>query len=130
MILLLPGYTLFLLIAAPRRLALDVRAAHRRARASACACAGALQYAWNLRTLWLLPDPPHGIADALQRFWFDVTKSDWRDTMVMNVPQSMLRDHLAMYWFDLRAAVRLAGPLLAAAGLVAARADDSGAARC
>jgi hypothetical protein len=56
--------------------------------AAVCALAGALAVRWNLRTLWLLPDdPPHGVVDALQRFWFDVTKSDWRDTMVMNVPR-------------------------------------------
>ena len=86
--------------------------------AAVCAAIGALQYAWNLRTLWLLPDPPHGLADALQRFWFDVTKSDWRDTMVLNVPASMLRDHLAMYRFDLAQQFGIAGPLLAAAGVV------------
>ena len=117
MILLLPGYTLFLLWSAPRgwRSMFTPRIV---AMAAACAVIGALQYAWNLRTLWLLPDPPHGIADALQRFWFDVTKSDWRDTMVMNVPQSLLRDHLAMYWFDLRQQFGIAGPILAAAGMV------------
>ena len=117
MILLLPGYTLFLLIAAPGGWR-SMFAPRIIAMATACAVAGALQYGWNLRTLWLLPDPPHGAADALQRFWFDVTKSDWRDTMVMNVPQSLLRDHLAMYWFDLRQQFGIAGPILAAAGVV------------
>ena len=117
MILLLPGYTLFLLLSAPRGWR-SMFAPRIVAMAAACAVIGALQYAWNLRTLWLLPDPPHGIADALQRFWFDVTKSDWRDTMVMNVPQSLLRDHLAMYWFDLRQQFGIAGPNLAAAGMV------------
>jgi hypothetical protein len=117
MILLLPGYTLFLLLAAP-----DGWRSMFRPRiiavAAACAAAGALQYAWNLSTLWQLPDPPHGAIDALQRFWFDVTKSDWRETMVMNVPQSLLRDHLAMYWFELREQFGIAGPLLAVAGVV------------
>ena len=117
MILLLPGYTLFLLWSAPRGWR-SMFAPRIVAMAAACAVIGALQYAWNLRTLWLLPDPPHGIADALQRFWFDVTKSDWRDTMVMNVPPSLLRDHLAMYWFDLRQQFGIAGPILAAAGMV------------
>jgi hypothetical protein len=117
MILLLPGYTLFLLIAAPDGWR-SLFAPRIIAIATACAVAGALQYVWNLRTLWLLPAPPHGLADALQRFWFDVTKSDWRDTMVMNVPQSLLRDHLAMYWFDLRQQFGVAGPILAAAGLL------------
>jgi len=117
MILLLPGYTVFLLIAAPDGWR-SLFAPRIIAIATACAVAGALQYVWNLRTLWLLPAAPHGLADALQRFWFDVTKSDWRDTMVMNVPQSLLRDHLAMYWFDLRQQFGIAGPVLAAAGLV------------
>ena len=117
MILLLPGYMLFLLLAAPRGWR-SMFAPRIVGVALACAFAGALQYTWNLRTLWLLPDPPHGLVDALQRFWFDVTKSDWRDTMVMNVPQSLLRDHLAMYWFDLRQQFGIAGPILAAAGLL------------
>ena len=30
------------------------------ALAAVCAGAGALQYPWNLHSLWLLPDPPHG----------------------------------------------------------------------
>lgn len=117
MILLLPGYTLFLLVSAPRGWR-ELFAPPIVAMAAACTAAGALQYGWNLRTLWLLPDPPHGFADALQRFWFDVTKSDWRDTMVMNVPPSLLRNHLAMYWFDLRQQFGIAGPVLAAAGVV------------
>jgi hypothetical protein len=117
MILLLPGYTLFLLLAAPRGWR-SMLAPRIVVAAAACATVGALQYAWNLHTLWLLPDPPHGLADALQRFWFDVTKSDWRDTMVLSVPPSLLRDHLAMYWFDLSQQFGIAGPLLAAAGLV------------
>jgi hypothetical protein len=117
MILLAPGLTVFLLLAAPRgwRSLLTPRVV---TLAVACACAGASQYAWNLRTLWFLPDPPHGLIDALHRFWFDVTKSDWRDTMVMNVPRSMLRDHAAMYWFDLRQQFGVVGPMLGVAGLI------------
>src|SRR5262249_22268019 len=49
----------------------------------------------------------------------DVTKTDWRDTMVMNVPRSLLADHAAMYWFDLREQFGIAGPLVAAIGLAA-----------
>lgn len=116
MILLAPGFTVFLLLAAPRGWR-SMFAPRIVAVAVACAGAGALQYAWNLHTLWLLPDPPHGLVDAFARFWFDVTKSDWRDTMVMNVPQSMLNDHAGMYWFDLTQQFGIAGPLLAAAGL-------------
>ena len=117
MILLVPGYTLFLLLVAPRGWR-SMFAPRVIAMATACAVAGAMQYAWNLRTLWLLPDAPQGTVDALQRFWFDVTKSDWRDTMVMNVPPSLIRDHLAMYWFDLTQQFGIAGPILAAVGLL------------
>ena len=37
--------------------------------------------------------------------------------MVMNVPQSMLGDHAAMYWFDLRQQFGVVAPILAVAGL-------------
>jgi hypothetical protein len=146
MILLAPAYTIFLLLAAPGPSTLREPQGRRELRRGAtgagppratsrggawrsmfsprivllalvCAAAGALQYAWNLRALWSLPQPPHGVLDALQTFWFDVTKSDWRDTMVMHVPQSMLADHAAMYWFDLRQQFGLVVPLLGLAGL-------------
>jgi hypothetical protein len=116
MVLLMPGYTLFLLSSAPRGWR-SMFAPRVVLLATACAVAGALQYAWNVRSMWVLPGPPHGLVDAAERFWFDVTKSDWRDTMVMNVPESLLRDHLAMYWFDLRQQFGLVGPALALVGL-------------
>ncbi|PYQ85529.1 MAG: hypothetical protein DMG03_08860 [Acidobacteria bacterium] len=116
MALLLPAYALFLLMAAPGgwRSMLTPRVV---AIALACAAAGAVQYVWNLRTLWFQATPPHGLLDALQAFWFDVTKSDWRDTMVLRVPQSMLDDRAAMYWFDLRQQFGIIGAPLAVAGL-------------
>jgi hypothetical protein len=117
MILLLPAYTVFLLAAAPGGWR-SLFAPRIVAMAIACAAAGALQYAWNLRTYWFLPDPPHGLVEALGRFWFDVTKSDWRETMVLNVPQSQLADHAAMYWFDLRQQFGFVLPFVAVAGLV------------
>ena len=118
MVLLLPGFTLFLLIAAPGGWR-SMFAPPIVALATLCAAAGALQYAWNLRELWFTPYPPHGFLDALQTFWFDVTKSDWRETMVMSVSQSMFGDRLAMYWFDLRQQFTIAGPALALVGLLA-----------
>ena len=118
MILLAPAFTLFLVLEAPGgwRSLLTPRVI---ATAAVCVLAGASQYLWNLRAFWLLPwiDPPEGAIDALQRFWFDVTKSDWRDTMVMNVPRSMVSDHAAMYWFDLKQQFGVVGPLFAVAGL-------------
>jgi len=116
MVLLLPGYTLFLLLAAPGgwRSMFTPRIV---LLAVVCAAGDAAQYLWNLRALWFLAQPPHGLLEALQTVWFDVTKSDWRDTMVMHVPQSMLGDHAAMYWFDLAQQFGVAAPLLALAGL-------------
>lgn len=116
MVLLAPGYALFLLLAAPSGWR-SMFAPRVVLLAAGCAVVGAMQYAWNLRALWYLPQAPHGLLDALQTFWFDVTKSDWRDTMVMHVPRSMLGDHAAMYWFDLRQQFGAAAPLLALAGL-------------
>ncbi|HWW86099.1 MAG TPA: DUF2723 domain-containing protein, partial [Vicinamibacterales bacterium] len=115
MILLAPGYTVFLMMAAPRGWR-DMVTWRVIVLAAVCASLGALQYGWNLRSLWLDGTPPVGLWGALRTFWFDVTKSDWRNTMVMNVPQSMWADHLAMYWFDLKQQFGLAGPLLAALG--------------
>lgn len=118
MILLLPAFAIFLLRSAPGgwRTMLTARAA---ASAAVCAAIGALQYAWNVRTLWFQLTPPDSIVSALRTFWFDVTKSDWRDTMVLEVPRSLLADHAAMYWFDLRQQFGFAVPLLAVFGLAA-----------
>ena len=118
MILLLPGFAIFLLVSAPTGWR-SMFAPAKVALALACALAGALQYAWNVHTMWQLPNPPDGLGDALQRFWFDVTKTDWRETMVMSVPRSLLNDRAAMYWFDLREQFGIAGPLLGGAGLMA-----------
>jgi len=124
MVLLAPAYTLFLLLGAkggwrsmlaPRILLL----------ATTCAAVGAAQYIWNLRALWYQPQPPSGLLEALATFWFDVTKSDWRDTMVLHVPRSMIGDHAAMYWFDLRQQFGPIVPLLAVAGLAQLATQDA-----
>ena len=101
MVLLLPGYTLFLLVAAPRGWR-SMFAPRIVALALGLALAGALQYAWNIRALWLWPNHPSGPVDALQTFWFDVTKTDWRATTVLHVPESMLSDRVGMYLFEVR----------------------------
>ena len=118
MILLAPGFTAFLLLAEPRgwRFLLSPRII---ALALGLALIGAAQYLWNLRTMWLLPQPPDGVWAAARTFWFDVTKSDWRETMVLNVPRSMLRDHAAMYWFDLRQQFGIGGVMAALVGALA-----------
>src|SRR5919199_2822032 len=83
MILLAPAYAAFLLCSAPQGWRSMLRPAVI-ALAIAFAVLGALQYLPSVRALWLLPQPPHSIGEGLRQFWFDVTKSDWRDTMVMN----------------------------------------------
>jgi len=113
-VLLLPAYTAFVLVAAPGGWR-TMFAPRIVALAVLCAMLGATLYVINLRTLWLLPDPPRSLVDGLQTFWFDVTKADWRDTMVLHVPLSMLHDRLAMYWFDLR---QQFGPIVPAAAVV------------
>jgi hypothetical protein len=55
--------------------------------------------------------------DALGTAWFDITKSDWRETMVMQVPRGMAGDHASMYAFDVLQQFGWIGPLLAAVGL-------------
>ena len=116
MILLAPGYTLFLLMSAPEGWRSMCRP-RVVALATLLACAGALQYAWNLHALWLQPGPPPTVANALATFWFDVTKSDWRDTMVLSVPKAVYLDRLHMYAFDVRQQFSWVGPLLATVGL-------------
>ncbi len=117
MILLMPALVVFLFLTAPGGWR-SLVAPRVIALAIAIAGAGTTQYLWNVRTLWFRPDPPAGLWDALTTFWFDVTKSDWRESMVMQVPPSMRTDHLAMYWFDLRQQFGLAGIVLAGVGAV------------
>ena len=114
MILLAPGYTAFLLATAPRGWR-SMFAPRIVGLAALFAGLGAAQYVWNLQALWIGPHPAHGVVDALAQFWFDVTKSDWRETMVLNVPRSMLADHVRMYWFDL---TQQFGPLLPVVAVV------------
>src|SRR5437867_1425427 len=115
MILLAPGYALFLLTASPQGWRV-IRSPAAIGLAILLAAAGASQYAWNLHTLLSAAFPPATWADALRTAWFDITKSDWRDTMVLHVPAEMLSDRAAMYAFDLRQQFGLIGPALAVIG--------------
>jgi hypothetical protein len=116
MILLAPAYTLFLLTASPGgwRSIVSIRVV---SMAVVLAALGALQYAWNFSELWRA-DPPPQIGDAIRTFWFDVTKSDWRDTMVLEVPAVVAGERARMYLFDLTQQFGWAGPVLGAVGLI------------
>ncbi len=114
MILLAPALSIFLVARRDWRSLLTGRTL---VLATACATAGAAQYVWNLHALWLEPLPPHNLLEGLQTFWFDVTKSDWRTTMVLSVPASMLAERLRMYAFDVHQQFGWLGPILAVAGV-------------
>jgi hypothetical protein len=117
MILLAPAYAAFLLAAGPGgwRGMLTPRTI---ALAGAFAALGAVQYLWNFSALWHAPVPPRDLLDAAKTFWFDVTKSDWRDTMVMRVSSSEFVERLWMYAFDVRQQFGVLVPPLAAIGAV------------
>ena len=68
---------------------------------------GASQYLWNAAYLWQVADPPPSLADGIRTFWFDVTKSDWRSTMVMGVHETALKRRVGLYWFDLQQQIGL-----------------------
>ena len=115
MVLLLPAFTLFLLMyrrggdGDPLRPRMVLMAA-------GIASLGALQYAWNFRGLWTDLEPPASIGEAIAKFWFDVTKADWRETLVMTVSETGLQHRPAMHWFDVRQQFGVPGVALAAIG--------------
>jgi hypothetical protein len=117
MILLLPGMCLFLAMNAPGGFRFLIRP-RVVALASLAAAAGFAPYGWNLAGLLAGREDPGTPREALGAFWFDVTKADWRETIVGTVPLSMYGERLAMYWFDLRQQFGVAGVILAGVGLL------------
>jgi hypothetical protein len=87
--------------------------------ATAAAIAGALQYVPNFMGVVNGVDAPGGWVDRAAAFWFDTTKADWRESMVLGVPGSEVGDRMAMWWFDLRQQFGVPGIALAACGAVA-----------
>jgi hypothetical protein len=115
MVLLLPAFAAFLLIKRGRGRTDPLRP-RMLVLAAAIALLGSLQYAWNFRGLWAEPLPPATLGEALAKFWFDVTKADWRETLVMTVSETGLEHRPAMYWWDLRQQVGVPGVALASIG--------------
>lgn len=118
MILLAPAVT-WILWRGRGRATLDPFSTRGLALAAAIAAAGALQYLWNFYGLWALDAPRHSVAELLATFWFDVTKSDWRATLVGTVPLVQWSRRLSMYWWDLRQQFGVAGVAVAAVGVAA-----------
>jgi hypothetical protein len=114
MILLLAPVAIFLLHVTPARGTL-IRP-RTVAAAIAIAAAGALQYAPNFLSVWASLDAPDAWSERLAAFWFDTTKQDWRESMVLGVHASELGDRLAMWAFDARQQFGVTGLALAAMG--------------
>lgn len=116
MILFVAPFALFLVMASP-----DVRTVFRPTVIGlvlGIAVLGALQYWPNLMAVWRSPDAPERWADRIAAFWFDVTKADWRESMVFGVRPDQIADRLAMWMFDARQQFGIAGAALAFAGVI------------
>jgi hypothetical protein len=116
MILLLVPFTVFLLQVTPDRRALFTPAVI--GMAAAMAAAGALQYWPNLMSTAHLLNGPATWSGRLATFWFDTTKADWRESMVMGVRGDQLAGRVGMWWFDARQQFGIIGLVLAVIGVV------------
>ena len=88
------------------------------AMALAIAALGALQYSANFMSIVAAPDGPIGWSDRVASFWFDTTKADWRESMVLGVPASEVGNRLAMWVWDARQQFGIPGLTLALAGAI------------
>jgi hypothetical protein len=114
MILLLVPFALFLWVAHPQPREL-VRP-RTIAMAVGIVLAATLLYAPEFLFVWTNIDAPARWADRIAIFWFDVTKADWRGTMMAGVDPSELRDRVAMWAWDARLQFGLAGLVVALIG--------------
>ncbi len=116
MILLLVPFAVFLLQVTP-----EARSLFRPATialAVVVAAAGVLQYWPNFTSTWHVPDGPATWPDRIATFWFDTTKADWRESMVLGVRGDQLVGRAGMWWFDARQQFGVAGLILAVVGAV------------
>jgi len=117
MILLFVPFTVFLLQVTPNRRTLFSGATI--ALAIGFAVVGALQYWPNfMSTAHTANGGIAPFSDRVANFWFDTTKADWRDTMVLGVRGNQLTSRVGMWWFDARQQFGIAGLVLAAIGAV------------
>jgi hypothetical protein len=116
MILLLVPFAMFLLMVQPNRG--ELLRPRTLILAAGIAAAAALLYVPNFLFVWTNIDAPPQWADRVAAFWFDVTKSDWRSTMMLGVDSSELRDRVAMWVWDARLQFGLLALIAAVAGLI------------
>jgi hypothetical protein len=116
MILLLVPFGVFLLQATPA--ARDLFKPSVIALVLIAIALGALQYAPNFMSVWRSLDAPASWTGRVAAFWFDTTKQDWRDQMVLGIQADQTGDRIAMWWFDARQQFGAAGLALAATGVI------------
>lgn len=116
MILWLLPFSLFLIQAHPQPRHLLGPATI--AMALALAMCGIALYAGEVVSAWTAIDAPDAWSDRLASIWFDLTKADWRGTMVLGIGTAQFTERLAMWWWDARQQFGLAGLLVAGSGLV------------
>lgn len=88
------------------------------AMALVIAAAAALVYTPNFLAMWSHIDAPVPWLERLAAFWFDVTKADWRESMVLGVDSSETHSRLAMWMWDVRQQFGLLGLGAAAVGAI------------
>jgi hypothetical protein len=116
MILLLVPFAIFVVAAHPRPR--ELLRPSTIGLGLGLACAGALLYAPNFLFVWTNIDAPPRWIDRLSTFWFDVTKSDWRGTMMAGIDRSELAERVTMWAWDARMQFGVAGLAAAIAGAV------------
>jgi hypothetical protein len=116
MLLFLLPFTVFLLQVHPQPRELFHRSTVLLA--VGIAIVGALQYAPLFLSVWSSIDAPRAWSDRVAAFWFDVTKADWREEMVLGVDASQWWARLQMWAWDMRQQFGIAGIALAALGAV------------
>jgi hypothetical protein len=79
---------------------------------------GALQYTPNFLQVWSGIEAPPTWPERLAAFWFDTTKADWRESMVLGVNASQFADRVAMWGWDARQQFGVVGLGIAAVGAV------------
>lgn len=117
MILWLVPFAIFLIQAHPRPR--ELFRPPTIAMAVAMVIAGVALYASDFVSAWTALAAPDAWSDRLGTIWFDLTKADWRDTMIGGVDASQASERVAMWWWDARQQFGIAGLVVAAAGLVA-----------
>jgi hypothetical protein len=114
MILLLVPFALFLLHRRANRH--ELIRGRTVAVCAAIVAGSAMLYLPNLLFVLTNIDGPPSWSERIAVFWFDTTKADWRETMMLGVSPGELGSRLAMWSWDARQQFGVAGLALAVFG--------------